>query len=144
MNGSTATTSVLSSIVAPVHFEPELLNLPDTSSPTGTGSTTLDHIYHVMIEVDPDQRHNGRPQPFWKGFVLEYEDPIGHVIVAFARAVDAGTASRSKVIAKLNEVVCRNGYLVDGAEDLSTGKPIEGMPLHVLKNISRKPAILPW
>ncbi|MGA2171261.1 MAG: hypothetical protein ABSG62_24005 [Terracidiphilus sp.] len=134
MTGSAATTSAASAIATASHFAQTASNVPDTSPTTGAGGTP-DHNHYVTIEVDPDQRHDGPHLPFWKGYVLEHEEPTGCVIVAFARALDAGTASRSSLLVRLNEVVLRNGYLMSGAEDLTTGKQIEGMPCSRLSSL---------
>ena len=128
VNGSTPTNSIMSAVVEAVHFEQAGVNGPDASSTTGASTTPLDHNHHVTIEIDPDQRHDGHHQRFWKGYILEREDPTGSVIVGFARALDDSNVSRSQVITNLNEMVRRNGYLLNGAEDLTIGNPIEGMP----------------
>jgi hypothetical protein len=128
MNGSTATTTAPHTIAAIVSSTQGMSNGGDSAPTTGAGTTTLDHNYRVTIEVDPDQRHDGHHQPFRKGYVLEHEDPIGYVVVGFIRAADGSKMSRSRVIMQLNEVLCSNGYLLEGAEERSTGNSIEGMP----------------
>lgn len=139
MNVSTATLSVVGSIIEAAHVPQAGSNGHDTSLTTGAAITTLDHSHLVTIEVDLDQRHDGRhrrqEKPFWKGFVEEYEDPAGYVAVAFVRASDDGTASRSSVIKQLMGVAGRRGYRLDGFEDRTTGDRIQGKAFSTLSNL---------
>ncbi|MGA2851546.1 MAG: hypothetical protein ABSE46_21290 [Terracidiphilus sp.] len=144
MIGLTKASSTITTIGDAVHIAQTAPDREDSRPTTSTCTTTLDHIYRVTIEVDSDQRHNGRNRPFWKGYVLEDEGPMASVAVGFARAPDDSNASRSQVIVRLGDMVHRNGYMLHGGEDLSTGNPIEGMPLSFPRIVQTVPAIVPW
>jgi hypothetical protein len=111
MNGSTTATSAITTIDDASHFAQTTPDSGDARPTTSMFTTTLDRNHFVTIEVVLDKRHDGDVLPFWKGYVLEHGDLSGSVAVGFARALDDSKTSRSEVVAKLNEMVCRNGYL---------------------------------
>jgi hypothetical protein len=122
-------------MIAADHFQQVASNGHDNSLTTGMDAMALNNGHVVTIEVDLDRHYDGLHQPFWKGYVLEHEDPFGSVAVGFARALDDSKSSRSSVIAQLMGVVRRREYLLDIAVDMSTGELIEVMQCRSFTNL---------